>query len=157
MKLMKEYHYVPFACRDIGPGDVETFALDFDRPFAFGGLVADDDDAEGLVVEDVIAGERSLVVTECTLYEGEWPLSFRDVVVPARVPLRVRVRNPTAKVRSFSAMVWEEVDLRDATHGRGPQARRRESLFWTIVVAPSLKLVAVVRDVFGRFFSRRGG
>ena len=102
--------YYPFACKQLGPGESAGFVLWFELPFRLLTFLAAPHEAAGLEVEDILVGERSLIVSAGALpigmfYPGSMPITWADPDVPVGTCLKMRVRNPTKVARSLRVTV----------------------------------------------------
>lgn len=110
-KKMHEHDgYYPFAAKMLEPGESAVFALGFELPFRLLTFLAAPHEAAGLEVEDILVGERSLIVSAGALpigmfYPACMPIRWADPDVPVGTCLKMRVRNPTKVARSLRVTV----------------------------------------------------
>jgi hypothetical protein len=91
-------------------GEIADLTLDFPEPFVVETFVAGSEDAEGVVVEEIYIGGRSLLASSRPLQlsmfrEGRWPIKWQYPVVNVGEQLRVRVRNTAGGDRSLGLSV----------------------------------------------------
>jgi hypothetical protein len=100
-----------FVRKELAPDEHAKFSLDFEVPFVFKGFVANPENSSGIVIEDILIGDQSVIVTGGVIpievfYADSWPLTFPDPIVPAGTLLSLRVHNTSKLPKLLQVAVF---------------------------------------------------
>ena len=147
----------PFACKELLPDEHSVFSLDFAVPFSFKGFVANPENAKGIVVEDILADGKSLLVTGGPIpievfYADSWPVVFATTLIPIGRPLTMLVHNTSIfhrllQVCVFGDGITDESSDEIKSRLESRRATSQQSIIWKFFCAPALRVIHWIRSV----------
>jgi len=103
----------PFPWKKLAAGEIVELSLELSLPFTVAYLIASPTNAEGLWVDDILIGKRSLVPPNCGPIPWEIfystssvRVTFDDAEIPIGVAIRIKVRNMSTESRTARMSVF---------------------------------------------------